>query len=116
MGLLIPLVVALLLWSLWRRGAVPYQGVLLKLFTPDDWWWGGTLSPKGMEGSEARVVYDGVFFAVLVWADRRGAARRIRDPLGGETVLTRGEAAYPALVTEVRSTNARSGLSAHKKT
>ncbi|MCM3264534.1 ATP/GTP-binding protein [Streptomyces thermoviolaceus] len=67
-GLLIPLVVALLLWSLWRRGAVPYQGVLLKLFTPDDWWWGGTLSPKGMEGSEARVVYDGVFFAVLVWA------------------------------------------------
>ncbi|MFF0463550.1 ATP/GTP-binding protein [Streptomyces mexicanus] len=67
-GLLIPLVVALLLWSVWRQGALPYQGAPLKLFTPDDWWWGGTLSPKGMEGREARVVYDGVFFAVLVYA------------------------------------------------
>lgn len=67
-GLLIPLVVALLVWSLWRQGAVPYQWAPLKLFTPGDWWWGGTVSPKGMQGSEARVVYDGVFFAVLVYA------------------------------------------------
>ncbi|MFF9057136.1 ATP/GTP-binding protein [Streptomyces sp. NPDC014882] len=68
-GLLIPLVVALVLWSLWRRGGLPYQFAPLRLFTPDDWWWGGTLaSPKTMEGAEARVVYDGVFFAVLVYA------------------------------------------------
>ncbi|MEU0598804.1 ATP/GTP-binding protein [Streptomyces sp. NPDC006393] len=67
-GLLIPLVVALLVWSLWRQGALPYQWAPLKLFTPGDWWWGGTVSPKGMQGSEARVVYDGVFFAVLVYA------------------------------------------------
>ncbi|MER5752825.1 ATP/GTP-binding protein [Streptomyces sp. NPDC002088] len=68
-GVLVPLVVALILWSLWRRGSVPYQWALLRLFTPDDWWWGGTLaSPKGMQGAEARVVYDGVFFAVLVYA------------------------------------------------
>ncbi|MFF4146579.1 ATP/GTP-binding protein [Streptomyces sp. NPDC001698] len=67
-GLLIPLVVALLVWSLWRQGALPYQGAPLKLLTPDDWWWGGTVSPKGMQGREAMVVYDGVFFAVLVYA------------------------------------------------
>ncbi|MEU6810682.1 ATP/GTP-binding protein [Streptomyces sp. NPDC046831] len=67
-GLLIPLAVALVLWSLWRHGGFPYQWVLLKLFTPDDWWWGGTVSPKGMEGREALVVQDGVFFAVLVYA------------------------------------------------
>jgi hypothetical protein len=67
-GLLIPLVVALLVWSLWRQGAFPYQWAPLKLFTPDDWWWGGTVSPKGMQGREAMVVYDGVFFAALVYA------------------------------------------------
>lgn len=67
-GLLIPLAVALLLWSLWRRGAVPYQFELLRLFTPSGWWWGGTLaSAKTMEGAEARVVYDGLFFAVLMY-------------------------------------------------
>jgi hypothetical protein len=70
-GLLIPLVVAVLLWSLWRQGAVPYEAAPLKLFTPDDWWWGGTVSPRGMQGRESRVVYDGLFFAVLVYAAAR---------------------------------------------
>ncbi|WP_086727044.1 ATP/GTP-binding protein [Streptomyces carpinensis] len=67
-GLLIPLVVALFVWSLWRQGALPYQWAPLQLFTPGDWWWGGTVSPKGTQGREAVVVYDGVFFAVLVYA------------------------------------------------
>ncbi|MFJ8201351.1 ATP/GTP-binding protein [Streptomyces sp. NPDC096152] len=67
-GLLVPLVVALFVWSLWRQGALPYEWAVLKLFTPADWWWGGTVSPKGMEGREALVVYDGVFFGVLVLA------------------------------------------------
>ena len=68
-GMLVPLVIALVLWSLWRRGALPYQFTLLRLFTPDGWWWGGTIaSPKNMDGAEARVVYDGVFFAVLLYA------------------------------------------------
>ncbi|MET9103287.1 ATP/GTP-binding protein [Streptomyces antibioticus] len=68
-GMLVPLVVALVLWSLWRRGAMPYQFTLLRVFTPGDWWWGGTVaSPKTMEGAEARVVYDGVFFAVLAFS------------------------------------------------
>ncbi|MFH8803689.1 ATP/GTP-binding protein [Streptomyces sp. NPDC017936] len=80
-GMLIPLVVALVVWSLWRQGGIPYQFAPLRLFTPDDWWWGGTIaSPRTMEGAEARVVYDGVFFAVLVCAMGRlggwlGAAR-----------------------------------------
>lgn len=70
-GLLIPLVVAVLLWSLWRQGALPYESAPLKLFTPDDWWWGGSLSPKGRQGRESLVVYDGLFFAVLVYAAGR---------------------------------------------
>ncbi|MFF8972009.1 ATP/GTP-binding protein [Streptomyces sp. NPDC014995] len=68
-GMLIPLVAALVLWSLWRRGGLPYQFAPLRLFTPDDWWWGGTTaSPRTTQGAEARVVYDGVFFAVLLYA------------------------------------------------
>ncbi|POX55264.1 ATP/GTP-binding protein [Streptomyces sp. Ru71] len=68
-GVAVPLVIGLLLWSLWRHGSVPYQWSLLRLVTPDDWWWGGTLaSPKGWQGAEAIVVHDGVFFGVLVYA------------------------------------------------
>ncbi|WP_328501423.1 ATP/GTP-binding protein [Streptomyces sp. NBC_00457] len=74
-GMLIPLALALVVWSFWRRGAIPYQYTILRLFTPDDWWWGGTLaSPKRLEGQtlqypgvEALEVYSGVFFAVLVY-------------------------------------------------
>ncbi|BBC32593.1 uncharacterized protein SGFS_038870 [Streptomyces graminofaciens] len=75
-GMIIPLVVALFVWSLWQRGAVPYQYELLRVFTPGDWWWGGTLvAPKPQEGQEVALpgrealeVYSGVFFALLVWA------------------------------------------------
>ncbi|MFE7959609.1 ATP/GTP-binding protein [Streptomyces sp. NPDC057413] len=68
-GVAVPLVVGLLLWSLWRHGSLPYQWSLLRLVTPDDWWWGGTFAaPKGWQGAEATVVYDGAFFAVLVYA------------------------------------------------
>ncbi|HEX6042345.1 RHS repeat-associated core domain-containing protein [Longimicrobium sp.] len=42
-----------------------------------------------------------------IWVTSRGAPRRIRDALGGETVLVRGNATYPSLVTEVRGPNAR---------
>ncbi|MGA5362834.1 ATP/GTP-binding protein [Streptomyces purpurascens] len=75
-GMLAPLVLAMVVWSFWRRGVVPYQFVLLRMFTPDDWWWGGTLaSPKDFKdravevpGLDALVVYDGIFFVVLVVA------------------------------------------------
>ncbi|MFF9818304.1 ATP/GTP-binding protein [Streptomyces sp. NPDC014006] len=68
-GMAVPLVIGLLLWSLWRHGSLPYQWSLLRLVTPDDWWWGGTFaSPKGWQGAEATVVYGGTFFGVLVYA------------------------------------------------
>ncbi|KUN01679.1 ATP/GTP-binding protein [Streptomyces yokosukanensis] len=70
-GFVVPLVAGLLLWSLWRHGSLPYQWAALKLLTPDDWWWGGTVSPKGYQGAEAKTVADGVFFAILVYAMAR---------------------------------------------
>ncbi|MFD7053601.1 ATP/GTP-binding protein [Streptomyces mirabilis] len=66
-GLAVPLVVALVVWSLWRHGSVPYMWVVLKVFTPDGWWWSGTTSPKVWQGVEAIEVYNGVFFGVLVY-------------------------------------------------
>ncbi|MEU3982261.1 ATP/GTP-binding protein [Streptomyces sp. NPDC026672] len=75
-GMLIPLGVAFVVWSLWQRGAIPYQFAVLRFFTPDNWWWGGTLvaprqhegQPVEYPGQEALVVYSGIFFAVLVLA------------------------------------------------
>ncbi|MEU6622136.1 ATP/GTP-binding protein [Streptomyces litmocidini] len=70
-GLLIPLVVGLLLWSAWRRGVVPYEWIPLATFTPADWWYAGGTSPRDWHGAEAHVVYDGLFFAVLLYAMAR---------------------------------------------
>ncbi|MEV6050744.1 ATP/GTP-binding protein [Streptomyces sp. NPDC052107] len=70
-GFVVPLAAGLLLWSLWRHGGLPYQWTVLKLLTPDAWWWPGTTSPKGYQGLEAKTVADGVFFAILVYAMAR---------------------------------------------
>ncbi|XUL91457.1 ATP/GTP-binding protein [Streptomyces galilaeus] len=78
-GMLIPLVLAIFAWSFWQRGVIPYQFAVLRFFTPDGWWWGGTIaSPKHLEGravqypgAEAREVYSGLFFAILVSAVSR---------------------------------------------
>ncbi|MEU6772097.1 ATP/GTP-binding protein [Streptomyces sp. NPDC046759] len=70
-GFVVPLVAGLLLWSLWRHGSLPYQWTVLKLLTPDGWWWPGTTSPKGYQGAEAMTVADGVVFALLVYAMAR---------------------------------------------
>ncbi|MER7485784.1 ATP/GTP-binding protein [Streptomyces sp. NPDC126497] len=74
-GMLLPLVLALGAWSLWSSGYFPYKSVLLRMFTPDDWWYELSLKPKPVEGWEvvfpgyhARRLADGVFFAVLVTA------------------------------------------------
>ncbi|MEV7786514.1 ATP/GTP-binding protein [Streptomyces sp. NPDC088106] len=75
-GMLVPLAVAALVWSLWQRGVTSYQMAPLRAFTPDDWWWAGTVvSPKVFEGravpapgAEALVVYEGISFAVLAVA------------------------------------------------
>ncbi|MFC7258202.1 ATP/GTP-binding protein [Streptomyces lutosisoli] len=77
-GLVIPLVVGLIVWSLWRQGNIPYQLAVLKLFTPDDWWWGGTTAPKTWQGVDAIVVYDGLFFGALIYAmGRLGSWREV---------------------------------------
>ncbi|MBW5425946.1 ATP/GTP-binding protein, partial [Streptomyces sp. BG9H] len=66
-GMAISAVLGLLFWSLWRQGNIPYQWALLKLFTPGDWWWAGSMQPKRWEGEEAPIVYEGVVFAALVY-------------------------------------------------
>ncbi|MFJ6667621.1 ATP/GTP-binding protein [Streptomyces sp. NPDC091383] len=70
-GFFVPLAAGLLVWSLWRHGSIPYQWAVLRLLTPDGWWWAGTTSPKGYQGAEAMTVADGVFFAILVYAMAR---------------------------------------------
>ncbi|MGH7719328.1 MAG: RHS repeat-associated core domain-containing protein, partial [Gemmatimonadaceae bacterium] len=40
-----------------------------------------------------------------VWTDRFGAPAKVRNALGQETVLTRGDGRFPALVTETRAPN-----------
>ncbi|CAL9423464.1 ATP/GTP-binding protein [Streptomyces pilosus] len=75
-GMLVPLALAALVWSLWQRGVTSYQMAPLRAFTPDDWWWAGTVvSPKVFAGepvpspgAEALVVYEGISFAVLAVA------------------------------------------------
>jgi RHS repeat-associated protein len=42
-----------------------------------------------------------------LWLTTQGAPRRIRDAMGGETLLTRGDGRFPSLVTAVRGPNAR---------
>ncbi|WP_306318906.1 MULTISPECIES: ATP/GTP-binding protein [unclassified Streptomyces] len=59
--------VGVLLWSLWRRGTLPYQWVPLKIFTPDGWWWPGTTSPRDTKAFQAQVVYQGVAFGAIVF-------------------------------------------------
>ncbi|MFJ9178680.1 ATP/GTP-binding protein [Streptomyces sp. NPDC102360] len=61
--------VGVLLWSLWRRGTLPYQWAPLKIFTPDGWWWPGTTTPRESNSKawDALVVYEGVAFALLVF-------------------------------------------------
>ncbi|MEU8589579.1 ATP/GTP-binding protein [Streptomyces sp. NPDC048664] len=103
-GMLIPALVALLLWSFWQRGVIPYQNVPLRLLTPDDWWWGAFTTPRLQEhaqvpypGAEARVVYNGVAMAALAYAVVRlgGWADVARHLVGGRPQPVR------ALITAV---------------
>ncbi|MEV8124951.1 ATP/GTP-binding protein [Streptomyces sp. NPDC085944] len=73
-GMLVPLLLGMLAWSLWQQGVTRYPMAPLRLLTPDDWWWGGTVAdPKEQvegwmvsPGEHARVIYGGLIFAVLV--------------------------------------------------
>ncbi|NDZ62189.1 ATP/GTP-binding protein [Streptomyces anulatus] len=67
-GALISLLSALLLWSLWRNGYLPYRLVPLKLFTPGEWWNPGTSGgPRTIEGSDALTVYEAILFGLLAY-------------------------------------------------
>ncbi|MFG3036331.1 ATP/GTP-binding protein [Streptomyces sp. NPDC048330] len=59
--------VGLIIWSAWQRNTLPYADVVLRTFTPNDWWYAMTTAPKGWEGRAAHGVFDGVLFLGLVW-------------------------------------------------
>ncbi|MEW2000310.1 ATP/GTP-binding protein [Streptomyces coelicoflavus] len=73
-GMLVPLLLGMLAWSLWQQGVTSYPVAPLRLLTPDDWWWGGTVADAKEQvegwtispGEHARVVYGGLIFAALV--------------------------------------------------
>ncbi|MEU2989743.1 ATP/GTP-binding protein [Streptomyces griseoincarnatus] len=67
-GSLIPLAFGAFLWTLWLRGNFPYQGTLVRLFTPNEWWYGGSLWPRDgvWQAPVARKVADNLFFLLLV--------------------------------------------------
>ncbi len=62
-----------------------------------------------VDTAQAFALLDGPRTDVLdhtrLWLDRWGAPRRIVNALGDTTLLTRGNAVYPALVTRVRQPN-----------
>ncbi|MEU6932231.1 ATP/GTP-binding protein [Streptomyces sp. NPDC046374] len=77
-GMLIPVLIGLLFWSAWQRGAIPYGYLVLKTLTPSDWWWPGTTAPRDWHGSAAHDVFGGLVFLGLVWViGRLGAWGRI---------------------------------------
>ncbi|MEV7196149.1 ATP/GTP-binding protein [Streptomyces sp. NPDC093510] len=104
-GLLISLVLGLFIWSVWRRGDLPYQATLIKLLIPDEWFYAGTLSPKEQhwQGAEYLTLVDGIFFGLVVYgigrlgnwteafrhlvARREQPVRAIRSALGALVVL-----------------------------
>ncbi|BFO15734.1 hypothetical protein SHKM778_21220 [Streptomyces sp. KM77-8] len=49
-GMLIPVALALVVWSLWSSGYFPYKSTLMRVFTPDDWWYELSLVPRPVEG------------------------------------------------------------------
>ncbi|MEU3661971.1 ATP/GTP-binding protein [Streptomyces sp. NPDC032940] len=70
LGALVPLGIGILLWSLWLNDTFPYKSSLLRLFTPNDWWYSGTVWPKDdvWQGPVALAVYDNIFFVLLLCA------------------------------------------------
>ncbi|MDI3420801.1 ATP/GTP-binding protein [Streptomyces luteolus] len=67
-GMVIPTVLGLVLWSLLQNGSFPYLWMPVKVFTPAEWWYEGTVSPQGWQGQHALIVYGGVVFGLLVYA------------------------------------------------
>ncbi|MFJ5710934.1 ATP/GTP-binding protein [Streptomyces sp. NPDC093105] len=86
-GLVIPVLIALVLWSVWRRGGVPYLWIPLQVLTPEEWWYPGTTTARDWHGVEAHIVYSGVVFGAIVFAVARLGAwgtvvRHLLEPYG----------------------------------
>ncbi|HEV7706484.1 MAG TPA: RHS repeat-associated core domain-containing protein [Gemmatimonadaceae bacterium] len=83
------------------------------------------LEIKGIGGAGQHAVphqsaytkYDGprtdVGDSTLFWLDRFGEPNKIRDAIGNETVLTRADPTYPALVTQMRLANGRTSTATY---
>ncbi|MFC9000550.1 ATP/GTP-binding protein [Streptomyces rochei] len=66
-GAAIPLVIGTVLWAMWVQGLFPYKSALIRLVTPDDWWYAGSL--WGVETvwqtEYVGMVVNNIFFALL---------------------------------------------------
>jgi RHS repeat-associated protein len=71
----------------------------------------GFLGSAARDTADAYALIDGprtdVGDSTMLWLDRFGAPRRVRNALGQETLLARGNATFPALVTRVQAANGR---------
>ncbi|MFC8508236.1 ATP/GTP-binding protein [Streptomyces sp. NPDC057411] len=67
-GMLLPVVIGLVVWSTWRTGLFPYKTEIVWSLTPEGWFWPATTVAVDWRGDAARVVVDGLFLAVLVTA------------------------------------------------
>ncbi|OKI77825.1 ATP/GTP-binding protein [Streptomyces sp. CB02414] len=67
-GAAIPLVIGIVLWSMWVQGVFPYKTVLVGLVTPDDWWYPGTLWPVDSvwQARYALMAIDNTVFVLLL--------------------------------------------------
>ncbi|MEV7615258.1 ATP/GTP-binding protein [Streptomyces sp. NPDC089799] len=101
-GAVISLLACVLVWSLLRRGYIPYWTVPVKLFTPADWWdrlGGGPVAGTG--GDAALAIYELLLVAGLLYGFGKLGAwpetwRRLAAPRTGVRVAL---AAAGALLT-----------------
>ncbi|MFI2435046.1 ATP/GTP-binding protein [Streptomyces sp. NPDC018693] len=69
LGLAIPLIVGVILLTLWAEGLFPYKTALIRVLTPDDWWYAGTVWPRdntAWEPLAALHTIDRGFYIVVV--------------------------------------------------
>ncbi|MFF6790248.1 ATP/GTP-binding protein [Streptomyces filamentosus] len=66
-GVVVPLLLGLLLWSVWNEGGLPYLSLPLAALTPDDWFFAGSTTPRDWHGRAATSVYSGIVLAAIVY-------------------------------------------------
>ncbi|MFE3122205.1 ATP/GTP-binding protein [Streptomyces hydrogenans] len=66
-GVVIPLLLGLVLWSVWNQGGLPYVWMPLTALTPEEWYWAGTTLPRDWHGRAATTIYSGMVLAAIVY-------------------------------------------------